>query len=363
MDNLKKNLHFVVFGVGVLLGIILLGVGIMWRGGTEEALASAQADLAAKTKVASRGTLDEATARSERFGSSLQEADARLRNTGGAFESSYDSHQSGGEFYSAEARPALQRLKNRFAAMNRNNPMPALLDGWEVTRTGAERVQDQAWEQLEREMLSPSNDKIREMQMRLRVLEELATTCEKLIETGIGGDFGVKLTEFRFEAYGVAAIGAYTNETDSPWYAMPVSLKLECSPSFAVALVDELVNPTSRTMTPTADKNQRKGFPILLDMMQTEMVERPPVVRYDINNDDKEAAARKLNDKGAGITLPNDPKKLDPAEGEGKKLVEAADKDLNQEDRVALPVRVGLKLRAATFNKNWRAVKKDEGNQ
>lgn len=363
MDNLKKNLHFVVFGAGVLLGIILLVAGIMVRGGTEDKLAEAQTGLAGKTKVATRGTLEEATARSERFGSSLQDAESKLRGIGSAFDAGYLSHQTGGEFYSAEARPTLQRLRQRFAALSRPNPMPALLEGWEVSRSGAERVQEQAWEQLEREMTSPSNDKIREMQMRLRILDEVATTCEKLVETGIGDDFGFKLTEIRFEAYGVAAIGTYTNESDSPWLAMPFSLKFECSPSFAVALVDELVNPTSRTMSATADKNQRKGFPMLLDMMQTEMTERPPVVRYDISNDDKAAVANKLNEKGAGITLPSDPKELDPAEGEGKKLVEAASKDLNQDDRLALPVRVGLKMRAATFNKNWRAVKKEEENQ
>lgn len=354
MDNLKKNLHFVVFGVGILLGVVFLLVGIMIRGGTEEELSTAQINLAKWTVVPTKGTLDQATERSNRFGDSLKDAETKLTSGPGvAFTSGFTTYGSGSEFYTSEARPSLQKLKDRFAAMAKPVPMPSLMEGWALVRSGSDK--EQIWDRLEGEMTSPAPDKIREMQMRLRILQELAATCERLLASGAGETFGVKLLEVNFDSFGVTGGG----EADSPWLSMPFTVKLECSPSFAVVLADELVNPTTRTMSGQGE-NARRGFPILLDMLQTEMTERPPEIRLDVGNEDKAEVARKLNEKGKGIIVPPDPTELDPEIGEGKKLVEAATEDLNENDRIVLPVRAGLKLRAAAFNKNWRAVKKEE---
>jgi hypothetical protein len=98
-------------------------------------------------------------------------------------------------------------------------------------------------------------------------------------------------------------------------------------------------------------------------MLQAEMAARPSEQRWHIDTDMKADVAKTANARGAGIVIPPDPKQLDENEGEGKKLVEAVSEDLNNNDRVTLPVTVGLKLRALAFNTNWKAVKAETDNQ
>ncbi|MCB9894670.1 MAG: hypothetical protein H6839_09485 [Planctomycetes bacterium] len=355
MDNLKKNLHFVVFGAGVLLGIIFVVVGFMYRSGVEQSLTDAEQKLNPKGPVDSQGTLEDATDRFKRFGKSLTDAESALKGGGQSFTSGFDKRDSGLEFYSEEANMGLKRLQERFDAMVKIPPMPDLVAGWQFQRPGADR--DTFWSGQQNEMANPPKERIREMQMRLRVLRELATTCERLIAAGADGGYGVKLQNVKFDAYAPIA----SNEADSPWMGLPCQIFLECLPSFATLLTSELANPTALTMGKAADGGDgRIGFPVLLEMMQAEMTARPAAIRYDISNQDKAAVARKMNDKGAGIVLPPDPKDLDPNDGEGRKLVDAVDKNLNEDDRVVLPVAVALKVRAAAFNTNWKAVKAAE---
>ena len=359
MDNLKKNLHFVVFGAGVLVGIIFVAVAFVWRGGTETALTEAQTKLAPQSPVASQGALDKATARSDRFGASLSDAESALTNKGVAFANNYEKSETGGEFFTNEANLGLRRLQERFDAMQTPTPMPAQLKGWQFVKSGSDK--DTFWKGQEGEMASPPKEKIREMQMRLRIMRELAATCEKLIAAGADGGYGMKLVGIKFDPY--APLGS--NESDAPWMGMPYQVTIECTPAFATQLVEELTNPTKLTVSDAKDEGpeKRMGFPQMLEMLQAEMAARPSEQRWHIDTDMKADVAKTANARGAGIVIPPDPKQLDENEGEGKKLVEAVSEDLNQNDRVTLPVTVGLKLRALAFNTKWKAVKAETDNQ
>ncbi|MCA8915274.1 MAG: hypothetical protein KDB90_07670 [Planctomycetes bacterium] len=357
MDNLKKNLHFVVFGAGVLLGIVFVAVGFMYRSGVEDSLTSAQQTLNPKAPIASQGTLDRAKARSDRFGQSLADAESALKAGGQSFASGYDKRDTGLEFYSEEANLGLKRLQERFEAMQKQSTMPDLISGWQFAKPGADR--DTFWSGQQSEMANPPKEKIREMQMRLRILGEIATTCEKLIAAGADGGYGVKLQSVKFDVYG--PIGS--NEADSPWMGMPFQVFADCLPSFATLLASELVNPTALTMGKATDGGaERAGFPCLLEMLQAEMTARPAEIRLDISSDMKGDMARKMNEKGAGIIIPPEPKDLDPNETEGRKLADAVKQNLNEDDRVVLPMSFALKMRAVAFNSNWKAVKVEEEN-
>lgn len=355
MDNLKKNLHFVVFGSGVLLGIILLFVGITVRGGKEESLTTAKANLAKYNSVKTKGALERATERASSFGGTLEEADSALtKGKAVAFNSDYRTHSSGGAFYSAEANAKLNELRGRFAAIEKPQPMPKLLSDYAFVQSG-NSGSGAFWTQLEKDMSSPPAEKILHYQMRLRIMHEFITTCERLLETGAEGQLGVALISMKFDEYAPSG----NSPLDSPWMNMPFQVVMESAPSFAVLLSNELANPTKRSLGKTEGGNERMGFPIFLDMLQTEMKERPLLVRFDVSNDEKKAVADKVNEKlGAGekINVPSDPKALDPNEGEGKKLVEAATEILNETDVIELPVRVGMRLRAGSFNKDWKVV-------
>jgi len=365
MDNLKKNIHFVVFGAGVLVGIILLVVGIVIRGGTESGIEDAKAKLATLKSVPTKGDLDVAEKRSKRFGASLEAAGKYLNGAPGtAFATNYKSWNNGRQFYSDEALGKISQLKTRFADLEKPLVLPAIFQGWKFERPGSS-TQDSFWISLEKEMLDPSGDKIREQQMRLRFLEELATTLEKLVETGADDGMGVKIIEVKFDAFNPGS------EADAPWQVLPMQLKLECSPGFAALLSEELVNPSQRTLAATeppkegAPARQRLGFPIFLDLMQFEMLERPGEQNYIIANDEKGSVLKVVNDalRAANETelpVPPKPEDLDLNQADGRKFLEAASDYFNKKDRLVLPVRAGLKLRAATFNTKWRAVKDEE---
>lgn len=360
MENLKKNLHFVVFGAGVLLGVILLVAGITVRGGTESKLDGAQAKLKANTKVPTRGTLKQATERSNKFEGSLKDAESTLsKGAGVSFASNYKTYNAGRAFYTNEADGELRDLKARYQAMEKPLALPKLLVGWEYSTSSKE---SDFWSPLEREMASPPTDKIRDYQMALRIMGEVATTCERLLATGADGRFGVKLLNMKFDdAYGPSG----SSVPDSPWLVKPFSVRLECSPAFAVALLSELVNPSERTLDATAAGKKRAGFPMFVDLMQIEQMARPMVLRFDVSNDEKAAVAKAVNDTlpdGQKIAVPSDPKKMGPKDnGAGQKMVEEIRKALTETDPVTLPVRVGIKLKAAAFNKDWRVVKALEG--
>lgn len=365
MENLKKNLHFVVFGVGVLLGIIFLVVGIMIRGGTVDSIAEEQAKLAGTKTIPTLGTYDLTKKKSERFDGSLKGAETVLTSgLGTKFERDYTTHTDGRAFYSNEAYAKLNTLKSRFEAMDKPVKLPELLQGWRLATSSA-AVDPLA--ALSNEMTNPPTDKIREMQMRLRVLEEVATTMERLLETGAGAGLGVKLKEVKFPStFGPIS----TSEADSPWKALPFEIQIECAPSFAILLAEELVNPSQRTLTATTPSEagktsyKRVDFPILLDMLQTVMLGRQHEMKLDIKNDDKPGVLAALNSlMGPGeekLPVPSDPKALDGEKPDGRRVLEEATRVMNEKDRLVLPVQVGLKLKAASFNRNWRAVKAEE---
>ncbi|MCA8910992.1 MAG: hypothetical protein KDB82_04770 [Planctomycetes bacterium] len=363
MDNLKKNLHFVVFGAGALIGIILLVAGIVVRGGKEDSLAAAQTGLAKYEKpggVKSSGTLERDTKLAKQFGGTLEAAESALLSGRGVnFVSDFTSHNSGGEFWTNEAGAKLSELRARFANLEKPLKMPELLSEYSFTKSGGSGAT--FWDQLEKEMASPSKEKIRDYQMRLRVLDELATTCERLMESGADGRFGVTLLNVKFEDFAPPE----NTLAEAPWIVMPVGILMECAPDFAVLLASELANPTERSLGPTKKKeetdkpHQRRAFPIFVDMMQAEMKERLPEVRYDVSNEEKADLAKKVNEMVKPedrINVPDDPKKLDPENGEGKKLVEKAGEILNEKDVIALPARVGIQFKAAAFNKDWKVV-------
>jgi hypothetical protein len=102
-------------------------------------------------------------------------------------------------------------------------------------------------------------------------------------------------------------------------------------------------------------------------MLQTVMIGRQQEMRFNILNEDKPGVLAILNESmGAGepkLPVPQDPKALDPEKPDGQAVIEAALKNLNEKDRLNLPVQVGLKMKAVAFNGNWRAVKEETENQ
>ena len=352
MDNLKQNLHFVVLGGGILLGIIFVVAGIVVRGGTEEQLATANQSLSGKTGVATKGTLDDLERRSGKFESTLDEAETALKGAV-SFDNGYEDHSSGNAFYTNEANRKLTNLRDRWAALEVDQKLSTLLEGWVVKRSSGNENADAFWTRMQTEVANPPVDSIRDLQRQLRILEEVLVACERLVAAKLDNGMGVKLLEFKAEPHASLT----NNKLDSPWMVTQWEIDIECDPGFAVLLFDELVNPSALTMAKVQDKPDRIGFPNLPMNLQTEMIERPGELKLSIQNDEKAGAYKKANDAGESLAVPDDPENVDPNSTVGKALSESLHKILTEKHPIVMPVRAGIRMQAASFNSEWRAVK------
>jgi hypothetical protein len=366
MDNLKKNLHFVVLGVGLLLGIVFMVVGIIYRGGVEEELVAKQAELArALPAVQSEGTLADVKARSERFSGTLTEATEALSASSlGSFGQGYDNHSTGGQFYCNEANRKIRELKARFDVLQKPIKFTGLLERYTLTRSSASATN--VWEEFEKNMANPQVEQIRDLQRMLRFLDELATACERLVEAGHDDGMGVRLTNVKTDGGWVGNAGA---EFESPWMNMKFDINLECSAGFALLLAEELARPTSLTMAKMDGRANRLGFPVFVDLLQLELMERPAIAKFEVSNEGgnsgatKASAAAKVNEHlegGAKVAVPSNPDDLNPETGEGKKLLDAVTNRIENDERIVLPTKVFIRVRAAAFNRAWRAVAVEE---
>ncbi len=218
MDELKKNLHLVVFGAGVLLGVILLLVGMTVRGGAVDQLDERQAALDSAVNPPTQGDLQQAEADRARFDSSLEEAEktltaaSRLLNdvnpsmTASAFKNQYP--------------PRLQALKQRYeqlAEIQDAAQLPEPISDYKLEPpTGGAR--GDYFDGVGTRMGNASQVQVESYLIELNIMEEVATTCERLVDAGVDGGKGVKLIEFSFQEFDRGTGGR--TQGQNPWRTM-----------------------------------------------------------------------------------------------------------------------------------------------
>lgn len=339
MEGLKKNIHFVVFGVGVLIGLILMVVGIMIKGGSQDQLVAAATAMPKPGTLPTKSDLDKAKAKRGDFDKQINGAEEALKTGAGAqLRASRTNYPDGPSFFSQEADASVKALQARFKKLEKEMPLPAELGDRTLP---VPPNQANFWASTLQAMNSIADPKaIPNFQVQIRIMQEVCYVCEQLAKQDAFKDDGIKLVEFKFEFRGQESVSI-----DSPWEDFPFVVILECQPGFATALVEELANPSKNT---TGDPQKAKeslgrwGFPIEVDGMQMELMERPTVVNADIANADK-----------GKYGIPDTTKEDDPALIAKKKEIE---EKWFKELQIKLPVRVGIGGRALAFNKNWRGV-------
>ncbi|MBK8206126.1 MAG: hypothetical protein IPK87_04925 [Planctomycetes bacterium] len=338
MDNLKKNLHFVVFGAGILLGIILLGVGFLMRSGQESTLSERVGQLKTKNP-ASQGDLDAATAARADFDADFKAAQASLRGDGTRLRTGIATSTDTRTFYTDEVIPFINDMRKRWAAMDKPVPLPKRIETW-ILKRGTSAAQDY-WTVFDGEMarLNASTDgpKLVENRLKLRIMEEVTTTCELLHQSGKFGTQGSKVNSFKFEALAFSE----RSEPESPWEALPFVVDLECSPEFGLALMHELGCRTDLTSGTVGGKT-RHGFPMEVLVAQFEQIARPMSLRFTITNDMRAAE---------GIDSA-----LRPETEQGARVMKQKAEEYEKKDRLVLPVHFAIKLRALSFNTKWKVV-------
>jgi hypothetical protein len=247
------------------------------------------------------------------------------------------TYRDGAAFYSEEGDALVKNLMARFARMEKEPELPEVLGGRKLAASQPVMF----WKSLQDQMNSIADPKaIPSFQKQLRVMHEVCFTCEKLLELDAFRGQGVRLVDFKWESRGSESVSP-----DTPWEDHPFAIILECHPSFATALAEELANPSNLTLGNTAKAKEGQGrwaFPIEISELQMEMMERPLGASLSILNKDKAAWGIPANASSEDQVVI-------------QKRQEIEDK-LRKETQVILPVRCGIRARALTFNKNWRGV-------
>lgn len=344
MDGLKKNLHFIVLGVGALLGLVLMVAGMMIKSGKQGEIDTAVAALATHTKkgspLPSKKDTEIAKRKKEAFEGEIKASlDALESGAGLALKAGRKDHRDGPTFFSSEADAAVKDLQKRFEKLDREIKLPAELGDRKLPAPQQPNV---FWDNTLKAMNQIADPKqIPNFQYQIRIMQEVCYICERLQQQAAFRDQGVKLVEFKFEFRGDASISP-----ELPWEDFPFSVILECQPGFATALADELANPSKRTIGDPAKAKEgqgRWGFPVEVMELQTEVMERAVVTSLTIYNKDK-----------AAYGIPPEAKADDQVVLQKKKELE---EKLWKELQLVLPVRCGIKARALAFNKEWRGVK------
>lgn len=336
MDNLKKNLHLVVFGAGVLLAIILMVVGIVIRGGTEGSLDAAQDNVKKASNPPTAGDLKLATAAREAFDTGIKDAEASMTTGRGAkLGLNPTDITDGGQFWTGSGKPALTELQAGFTALEKPIEVPKILSKFRL----APPQQEDFWGTMEREWSQLASDRarIREADRKIRIMREVLGAAQVVAARPEFASEGFKLIKFTFDT---APASAATALAAAPWLMTPFTLVAECSPAFSAALIDELSSPS------TTQNDKRLYFPVLVDKVMTEMSPRPTGVEFTIPVEMREEL--KLSDK------------LNPDSQEGKAEADRIAKLMADEARVAIPPKLTAKFQALLVNRDWRVIKQAE---
>jgi len=347
MDGLKKNLHFVVFGVGVLIGLVLMVVGMLIKSGKQDAIGESTATLAKHalptSKLPTKKDADIIKRKKGAFENEIKSSMSALESGPGvALKADRKVFRDGSSFFSEEGDVAVKALQARFMKLEKEIELPAELGGRKLTNPVNAAAASPFWKKTLDEMNAIADPKaIPNFQAQIRIMQEVCFLCEQLLKQKAFAGQGVRLVEFKWEFRGMEAIAA-----ESPWEDYPFVVILECQPGFATAFADELVNASKATMGDSTKAKEglgRWGFPVELVEMQIELMERPSAVTANIYNKDK-----------AAYGIPETAKSDDPiVEQKKKELEDKLLKDLN----LGLPVRCGVRAKALAFNKEWRGVK------
>jgi hypothetical protein len=335
MDNLKKNLHFVVFGAGIALGLILLGAGYFIRSGHESALADQIQKLNSKKSVPTQGDVDAASKARNQFDESIAKAVEQLKGPGSSLLASGTEPTEPSAFYQQRGTKFIESMRARFGAMEQNSSLPDRMKGWTVARTG--RQQGNIWNDLDQELAKVDAAKLEEMRTRLRIIEEICIICELLLRDSRYVGQPVKFNGLKAEAKTLSD----NNPATSVWWEVSYTIDIECLPGFGYALVSELLRPTELT---TGDSNgqSRRMFPNQLDTIQSTTLSRQLALRFRIT-----PAMR------ASEGIPDD---FDPGTPEGKDLLDRKVKQFESDVRPLLPMQFAIKLRGLSWNPKWGVV-------
>lgn len=343
---MKGNLHFIVFGICAVTGIVLAFFGASSKSSTTDSFKQQSAALVKYGNTPTKGDIAQAKKKRAEFDKSIKAAKDTLKKIGGGLTRDLPTPTKASSYYTNEGRKIIQTLKMRASALEGEFKKPKWVIG------NGLRVQEvkNPFDQLGDEALAMSSDElVRPFQIRLRIIGELLTIAEALLAREEYKDgSGFKITKLDFEVEIEKKKG-----NEFPFEYFPFRVEFDADQSLATAIMDEFINPsmiTKESVMKVDDKdvtNQRYGFPVELLSYATMQARRPESVMLKI-------------DREVALSMGLDKKIVKDGTGWKNQMIKlAAHKDLKK-IRLSLPMRCELKMAALQLNYNWTPIKEEE---
>ncbi|MDC1142614.1 hypothetical protein OAU50_05950 [Planctomycetota bacterium] len=350
---MKGKLHFIVFGLGALVGIVMAFVGVNAKSGATEKITAQANQLPAPSSIPTQGDLEKASKLRKKYDSSIDGSEKLLRQQGNNLTSTLTDEPPVNQFLS-RANQIITSLEERATALEVKDVRGVQFPEWVKGDSLNSGEEDPFKALADKARGLTNNDQVRPFQIRLVIIGEFLTIAEALLkQPQYANDNGLRIVRFDF-----AEMDAKRSVDDEqPFVRYPFSVVFDADPRLSAAIMDEFLNPselTAKSVVGDDPENQitntRLNFPVNMINYAMRQAKRPSVVNVDLPRE-----------KALELKLPADMTSDDPRWA--KAMKDLADSDIVKEVRFNLPMQCEIKLEALKLNTKWKAIAKAEEDQ
>lgn len=372
---MKGKLHFIVFGVGAVVGIVLAVIGSGMKSDLTAEIVKSEKALQSPNSLPTKGDFAKAKKLRSRYDQSVNSSLSRLEREGKNLTSSIIGTPPNPNSFRSTASTELDDLKDRADALRVKDARATRFHEW-IKGDKIDINEADAFRSLQNE-LSELNDQalVKPFQIRLVLINEFLTIAEVLLNQPQFKDkSGLEIVSWKFQEMN----SDQANE-EQPFVRLPFSVQFRADAALATAIVDEFLNPSKNTAKSGTEDDSpvRQNFPVGLTNFSMKQGKRPSLVYVDMPT--KDAIILGLdpelieNESGWNAAMKGLAKKMshlekelrqahldaleNPSEEEKKRVSEA---DYTDDVRFTLPVECDLGLVALKLNKKWKAINKQE---
>lgn len=373
---MKGKLHFIVFAVGAVVGIVLAVVGSGMKSDLTAEIVKSEQALQSPKSLPTKGDFAEAKRVRASYDKSVKSSSSRLNKEGKNLTSSLTGTTPNPNTFRSSATGEIENLERRANALKVKDARAARFHEW-IKGDKLDIKEANAFKALQDE-LNGLNDQaaVKPFQVRLVLINEFLTIAEVLLKKPQFKDgSGLEVVSWKFQEMN----SDQANNDEQPFVRLPFSVQFRADAGLATAIVDEFLNPSKNTSKsgPEDDSPIRQNFPVSLTNFSMKQGKRPSLVYVDVPN--KDAKLLGLNPEliegegGWNPAMKDLAKKMgnledelrqahldaleNPSEEEKKRVLEA---DYTDDVRFTLPVECSLGLVALKLNKKWKAINKQE---
>ncbi len=373
---MKGKLHFIVFAVGAVVGIVLAVIGSGMKSDLTAEIVKSEQALQSPKSLPTKGDLAKARKFRASYDKSVESSLAGLKKEGQNLTSSLTGATPNPNTFRSSATGEIENLAKRADGLKVDDAHAAQFHEW-IKGEKLDIKEADAFKPLQEE-LNGLNDQaaVKPFQVRLVLINEFLTIAEVLLNKPQFKDgSGLEVVSWKFQELN----SDQANNGEQPFVRLPFSVQFRADAALATAIVDEFLNPSNNT-TKSGTKDDspvRKNFPVSLTNFSMKQGKRPSLVYVDMPNKDAiilglnpeliegeggwDAAMKSLAKKMGNLENELRQAHLDaldnPSEEEKKRVSEA---DYTDDVRFTLPVECSLGLVALKLNKKWKAINKQE---